>query len=348
MVGVKQSGIGLVAALAGAGLISTFAERAVPRAAALRFAAAALLPSLLLYATWRYWVAHAGVAELKLLPLAEWNWRNVAATAASALAVARGKAIYFGCVVAALASLPLLLSKHGWTPTTRLLILNAALFTLYNAFLLLTYIAAFPAAMSEAAHSFFRYNTHLSLVLVLALSLAARDLLPLSWRERGRSARVAAAMVVVVLLAPLAFVKRLRFDLDMPQPLAWDLAKDLVPYLHDGDRLALLLPGDNDSVATMLAGVLGDTPPRRRGLTLLRRSSADQATLDEAARLDYPLALVSCTPPGLNQAPVGAAALLRHDVDGWRLVAAWPYPAVDARSRWQHILSWAPLCRGGE
>jgi hypothetical protein len=347
MVGVKQSGIGLVAALAGAGLITNLAERALPRAAALRFVAAALLPSVLLYATWRYWAAHAGVAELKLRPFAEWNWRSVAATMASALAVVHAKAMYFGCVLAAFASLPILLSRQGWTPTTRLLTLSAALFTLYNAFLLLTYIAAFPAEMSEAAHSYFRYNTHLSLALVLALTLAARDLLPLSWREHLRSPRVAAAMVALVLLAPLVFVKRLRFDLDMPQPLVWGLAKHLVPYLHDGDRLALLLPGDNDSVATMLAGVLGDTPPRRRGLALLRRRKADPATLDEAARLGYPLALISCTPPGLTEAPAGEAALLRHDRDGWRLVAAWPYPAADTRQRWQHILSWAPLCRAG-
>jgi hypothetical protein len=319
----------------------------VLRKAALRFAAAALLPSVLLYATWRYWVARAGVAELKLLPFAEWNWHNLAASAASALAVGRAKAVYFGAVLAACASLPILLSRQGWTRTTRLLTLNAALFALYNGFLFLTYIAAFPTQMSEAAHSFFRYNTHLSLVLVLALTLAARDLLPLSWRERSRSARLAPALMALVLLAPLAFAKRLRFDLDMPQPLVWGLAKHLVPYLQDSDRLALLLPGDNDSVATMLAGVLRDTPPRRRGLAVLRRRRADPATLDEAARRGYPLALISCTPPGLHVAPAGEAALLRHDLDGWRLVAAWPYPAVEPGQHWQHILSWAPLCRAG-
>jgi hypothetical protein len=97
----------------------------------------------------------------------------------------------------------------------------------------------------------------------------------------------------------------------------------------------------------MLAGVLGDTPPRRRGLSLLRRGSADPATLGEAARLGYPLALISCTPPGLQAAPPGEAALLQHDRDGWRLVAAWPYPTEDTGQRWQHILSWAPLCRAG-
>ncbi len=346
MVDIKQSGVGLVAALGGAALITLWAERAASRAGALRFVTAALLPSLLLYAVWRYWVAHAGVAELTPLPFGDWNWSDLGATAASALDVVLGKGTYFGCVLTAFASLPLLLSRHGWTPTTRLLAFFAALFVLYNVFLLVTYIAVFPVAMSEAAHSYFRYNTHLSLVLVLALALAVRDLVPAAWVEHGRSAPIAAAVVAVALLAPAVFVKRLRFDLDMPQPLVWTLAKHLAPYLHDGDRLALLLPGDNGSVATMLAGVLADTPPFRRDLDLLRRDRADPAALNAAARRGYELALVSCTPQGWEDVPAGQAALLRHSDDGWHPLAAWPYPPNAAKQRWQHILSWGPLCRG--
>jgi hypothetical protein len=344
MIDIKQSGLGLIAALAAAAVVATAAERAAPRLPALRFIATAALPALLLYALWRYHVAHAGVAELTPLPLSLWNWHDVGATVASAAAVAAGKPVYFGCVAAALAILPVLLTRQGWSPTTRLLTFFAALFVCYNAFLLLMYLAVFPVAMSAAAHSFFRYNTHLSLVLVLALALAVRDLLPARWLARGRSAHAAAAVIALAILSPFAFVVRLRFDLDMPQPLVWDLAKRLVPYLHDGDRLALLLPGDNDSVATMLAGVLADTPPRRRGLVLLRSSRADRAALDKAASSGFPLALISCTRHGMAGLPAGQAVLLRWR-DGWHLIAAWPFPAHDTRGRWQHILAWEPLCR---
>ncbi|HEY3911315.1 MAG TPA: hypothetical protein VGM07_15700 [Stellaceae bacterium] len=345
MVDIKQSAIGLVAALGGAALITLSAERTAPRANAIRFVALALLPSVLLYAVWRYWVAHAGMAELTPLPFHEWNWSELPATTASALRVILGKGTYFACVLAAFASLPLLLSRQGWTPTTRLLAFFGALFILYNAFLLVTYVAVFPVAMSEAAHSYFRYNTHLSLVMVLALALAVRDLLPAAWIECRRSWPIAAMLLSVALLAPVVFAKRLRFDLDMPQPLVWSLAKHLKPYLHDGGRLALLLPGDNGSVATMLEGVLADTVPRRHGLDLLRRDRADRATLGEAQRLGYWLALVSCTPEGWRDVPAGEAAILRYSTGGWRLVAAWPYPSDAAKHKWQHILSWEPLCR---
>ncbi len=343
----KQTGIALVAALAGAALISAWAERPVQLAAALRRTVLAALPALFLFTIWRYHVSHAGVDELTTLPFGDWNWTRLADTAASVLGVVLEKPLYFGCVVVAILALPLVWWRQGWTATSRLLTFNAALFGLYNIFIFTTYIAVFPTEMSSAAHSYFRYNTQLSLVLVLSLALTVRDLGAAAriW-ERPLQAANAAALGLT-LLAPIAFAKRLRFDLDMPQPLVWDLAKKLSSDLSDGGRLALLLPGDNDSVATMISGVLADTSPRRRMLDLLRRNTADAATLEEAARLGYPLALISCTPNGLGDLPANQAVLLRHDPDGWHLIADWSYPPHAAQHRWQHILSWPPLCRGG-
>jgi hypothetical protein len=345
MVNVKQSGLGLVAANFGAGLMTSWAESGRQWQGMRRVIGLSVLPALGLYALWRYHVAVAGVNELKPLPLAQWNWGSIPALLTSAAEVISEKAVYFSFVAMAVVALPVLLRRQGWTQATRLLFFFTNLFILYNGFLLVIYMGVFSPTMSSAAHSLFRYNTHLSLVLVLALALAARDLLPAPWFERVRSGG-GAAILVVALLAPVAFAKRLRFDLDMPQPLVWDLAKHLAPYLEDGDRLALLLPGDNDSVATMLAGVLADTPPRRRRLAVLRRSDAEPAALEDAARRGYKLALVSCSPNDWTGVPPGQAVLLRYDRGGWQFVSAWPYPR-DAGGRWQHILAWAPLCRRG-
>jgi hypothetical protein len=345
IVDTKQTGIALVASLAGAALACAWAERGIRLAAALRHTVLVVLPALFLFAVWRYHVAHAGVDELTPLRFADWNWAGLSDTAGSVFAVVSGKPLYFGCAAAAILVLPPLWSRLGWTPTTRLLTFNAALFGLYSLFILTTYIAVFPPEMSSAAHSLFRYNTQLSLVLVLSLAMAIRDL-GAAARLSGKSLQTANAFVLgLAILAPIAFAKRLRFDLDMPQPLVWNLAKRLSTHLSDGDRLALLLPGDNGSVATMIAGVLAGTPPRRHMLDLLRRDTADPATLDEAARLGYPLALISCTPNGLGDLPPSQAVLLRHGSDGWRLVADWPYPPDAAQRRWQHLLSWGPLCR---
>jgi hypothetical protein len=345
MVNIKQTGIGLVAALAGSALIGARMEIGVRYPAAVRFAGLAVLPTILLYGIWRYHVIHAGVDELKPLPVLQWNWAHLSATVAGAADVISSKPLYFGCAATAVLIIPTLLRRQGWTPTTRLLTFNAALSILYNIFIFITYLAVFPAEMSSAAHSYFRYTTHLSLVLVLSLSLAVRDFGAAAWLRRRQFHLASAAILVVAVVAPLAFVKRLRFDLDMPQPLVWDLAKQVSDQVKDGDRLALLLPGDNGSVATMLSGVLANTAPRRRMLDLLRRNTADPATLDEAARLGYPLVLISCTPRDWKDLPPGEAVLLRHDAGRWHALAEWPYPAAAAKQRWQQILSWGPLCR---
>lgn len=338
MVNSKQSGIGLVAVLLGAAIIAGCAEHGVSRPAVLRSVGIAGLPPILLYGLWRYYVAYAGVPELTPLPLAEWNWHVLPETAASAARVIAEKPIYFGCVAIGLASLPLLLRRHGWTATTRLLALHAAAFVLYNIYLTAAYVAHFSPEMSAEAHSFFRYNTHLALILVLALAFALRDIAGDTGVVRRYRGPAGAAVIGLALLTPIAFLGRLRFDLAMPQPLVWGLAHAVKPYVKDGGRLALLLPGDNGSVEAMLAGVLMDVPPRRRNLELLYRPSADAAALAEAERLGYPLALISCTRED-------EAELLEHGPDGWHELAAWPYPQASYRQRWQRILAWQPLCR---
>jgi hypothetical protein len=303
----------------------------------IRHAALAIAPALLLYALWRYYASYAGVAELTPLPWEEWNWGTLPATVRSIGKVVSEKPVYFGGVTIAILSLRPMLRCYGWTVTTRVLAFHAAAFVLYNCYLMAAYVAHFSGQMSAEAHSYFRYNTHLALLLVLALALMARDLVSGSALLRRFRSPAAMAVIGLAALVPIGFAYRLRFDLVMPQPLAWDLAQNAKPYLKDGDRLALLLPGDNGSLADMLSGVLTEVAPRRR-LDLLRRQSADQATLAEAAELGYPRALISCT--GEN-----AAALLEHDGEGWHRRATWPYPPEARSQRWQRILAWPPLCR---
>jgi hypothetical protein len=343
MINAKQSGIGLVAALLAAAALAGAAERTLPWRRWLRFLGLASLPAGLIYAAWRYHVARAGLAELTLLPPAAWHWAVLPETVASAARSIFEKPFYFGAVAVALAALPAALRRWGWTATTRLLAIHAALFVFYNGFLLLAYIVTFSGMMSAAAHSYFRYNTHLALVLVLALAMTARDAGVGAIVARN-ARRWAALAIALQLAAPLAFAGRLRFDLVMPQPLVWNLAARAKRYVKDGGRLALLLPGDNGSVAAMLSSVLRDVPPRRR-LDLLILRKADGAALGEAARRGYELALVSCSGDGVAGLPPEVAGLLAHDGAGWRPLAQWPYPAAAFRQRWQDILSWRPLCR---
>jgi hypothetical protein len=344
MINTKQSGIGLVLSLAGAALVAGVAQRQRLRPL-LGQVTQVLVPAAILYAVWRYYVAHAGVAELEPLPFNEWNWSLLPATFFGIAGSIAEKPLYFTAEIVSFICLTLLLRFQGWTQASRFLAFNAAVFTLYNGFLVVTYLAHFSAEMAAEAHSYFRYNTHLSLILVLSLALALRELYPtLGARPRIRRAAAAAA-IIVALVSPVALAERLRFDIEMPQPLVWNLAGELKPYLKDGDRLAVLLPGDNGEIRDLLSGYLASAPPRRRGLDILWRKTADTATLDQVVSEGYDLAVITCTPDGLMGLPQGVAALIKHDSGGWHPVGTWQYEAGIALSHWQRDRRWPALCR---
>jgi hypothetical protein len=345
MINTKQSGIGLVLALFGAAIVLAFAESGTPRRRLVVGAALSLAPAGLLYAVWRYYAAHAGVAELEPLPLSAWNWELLPQTFRGIAGAIAEKPLFFAAEIVSFGCLALMLRRRGWSRATRFLAFNAAAFTLYNGFLVVTYVAHFSAEMATEAHSYFRYNTHLSLILALALALTVCELAMPLWTRRGVRGSVAALVVGVALLAPVAFAERLRFDIEMPQPLVWDLAAELKPFLRDGDKLAMILPGDNGQIGDLLEGYLASAPPRRRGLDLKRYNAADMAVLDQAAAAGYDLAVISCTPQGFLDLPAGGAALLRHDANGWHSLGAWPYSAGIALSRWQRERHWPALCR---
>jgi hypothetical protein len=236
--------------------------------------------------------------------------------------------------------------RHPWSRRGLLLGMAAIVIMLFNGFLVATYVVQFPADMAANAHSYFRYSSQLSLMVMLALAVALRPIAQRWLTRSGRLARHAAtASIVVILAVPPAIAGMLRFDLDAPQPLLWELGHQAARHMRPGDRLALLLPGDvNDSVGSMLRGVLLFTPPRRPGLAVATETKADPVTLEAIAKAGYTLALVSCTSTGTDAGSPGAAALLRRSADGWQPVEVWPYPTDIRQWRFAALLARGPLC----
>jgi len=342
LVGTKQVGIVLAFGLILGLLALTLADRRIARGPAVAAIVAAALPAALLWTVWRWYVlTHFAAGELKLLPPSAWQFDILPITIANILLAIAEKPVFF-TMIALVVGLALgLTPRKGLTAGTRLLLLTMALFAVYNAFLVLVYVIHMGPVAGEAAHSYFRYMTHVSLLAVLSLTVAAREWLlarrPASEAAGGRR-WIAAALVVLVLLVPVAFAKRLRFDLQMPQPLIWGLAHDIAGAVRDGDRLALLMPGDNGSDSLMLRAALALTPPRRRGLDIYDVSSVEGG-LETAAKRGYVKAVVSCA------APANEAQLLAYDGTVWRVEKSWPYPPVTTRERWTTVLAAPPLCR---
>src|SRR5690606_15587622 len=134
-----------------------------------------------------------------------------------------------------------------WRPRTefdRLAILTATMFLAYNGFLLLCYVAAFGEGEALRAASYWRYNTHLGGVCLIFAGIA----LAMLWQRRVRwkpPRTAAAAAILLVLAAPVALGKKLRFDLHPRYGHAHATAADIARLLSPVDRLLLVDPKEN-------------------------------------------------------------------------------------------------------
>lgn len=346
LVNIKQDSIALVAGLLLTALVLALLQGGERRNRSLVALLLAAAPALLLYGAWRWYVlSHFAEGELKPLPFAQWQFANIPLILRSMLKEMLEKGYFFALAALATGGLVWRLRRRGLDGTTRVAALFTGVLLVYNAALFMTYIGHFPGQMSVEAHSFFRYNTHLGLLLMLTLLLLARDVAAeRGWALRGALRRHApVALVTVAIVCPLALASLLRFDLEVPQRRTWQLVALAKQGLGSETRLAVVLPGDNGSVTAMVEGLLRFVPPAYPDLDLRVLTSLAPDTLSRLVADGYRLAVVSCSAAGSADLPAGHAVLLRRGASGWRTAAQEAYPPPRTR-RWSHVLSEAPLC----
>ncbi len=345
LVNIKQASVALVAATLGSMGVLALIDRRIRLLNALRDLACAALPAAALYLVWRWYVqAHFAIGELKPAPFSQWQFETIPSLVLEMLKIMTDKGYFFGCLAVVIAGFGLLALRRGFGGTVRLAGLATVVFLAYNVFLIVTYIGHFAHEGEPGAHSYFRYSTHLSLVIVLVLAAFWSDWSP----DGGRWRRIVpAAGIVLMLAAPLLFVKRLRFDIIPPQPYVADLAQLVARHVGPDEKVALLLPGDNTTVSWMLKSWIRFVPPRRLNLDIAESGVADPATLSSLAAQGYRKALLSCTTPAFPDLPPRSAIFLVEEGGEWHPVETLAYPPSDPRERWVGNLSSGPFCRPG-
>ncbi|MDE2517712.1 MAG: hypothetical protein KGL12_16925 [Rhodospirillales bacterium] len=358
LLNIKQSGIGLMLPAGGA-VVALALIMPLPRdgrqsrARLLGASLAALIPALALYGVWRVFADRSFVAgELKLLPFARWHFEMIPQILASEGREIVEKATLFLCLLGMLIATIPWQRRVPWGREARVLLIAALVTAGFNAFLLLAYVAHFDTTMAERAHSYFRYSSQLSLLMMLGLTLALRPR-AVQWCAR-LSARTCHMLtrgaVALILLLPIAGAPLLRFDRDTPQHELWALGEAAARRLPAQAHLALLVPGDvYDGVGSFLRGVmLFAGHPARPHLLVHTADRADPALLARLAHRGFHHALVSCVPdglvPGLHG---GGAALLRFYGHAWHVEARWEYPPGLAQRHFAGLLAKPPLCAGG-
>lgn len=339
LVNVKQESFALALGVVLSGLALAGAAPARRREAVVALLLAAL-PAVLLYLGWRWYVlSHFELGELKNLPLAQWHIRELPEILLNMLRAIGNKLVYFAILFATLAAALARLRRREIDLATRLVAMLLGVALVYNLFLVVAYVAHFEGEMGIEAHSYFRYNTHLGLLLMAALVLLTRDWRWSRFGGRWRRA-VPAVLVLLAVLVPLGFLPMLRFDLEVPDLRAYQLAHEAALRIADDEHLLLILPGDNGTVPWTLEGVLRYLPPRRPDVDLA--VATDLA--DGLATPGYAHALLSCAPPDFGLVPAGAAALLQRRDATWYVETVWAYPPPPAHAHWSQVLSPAALC----
>ncbi len=354
LVSIKPDSVALALGVAAAAALVPPAPGETRRLALSR-CALAVLPALILYLAWHWYVpSHFASPDVQLttLPLTSWQFGSLPAILRSMAGTVAEKVPFFALLFVVIGTF-LVRRRRGaaaWDEAAgmRAAAILCGVAVIYTFALVLAYIAHFTDEMATDAHSYFRYNTHLSLLLMVAATWLARDWVSarvdaLSGRRRRL---LPAAMIVILLACPPAFLGFLRFDLEVPQQRAWLLAGETASLVSAGGRLMLILPGDNGSLATMIEGALRLTPPRRNDLEIGSTGDFAPGTLDRIAGQGNRWALLSCAPAGVDGVPAGQAALLNRDQAGWHVAALIAYPPASS-GRWSRVVAEAPLCLGG-
>jgi hypothetical protein len=340
LVNIKQESVALALGVVVAALALALMARA-QRGKAVASILLAAVPALLLYLGWRWYVlGHFALGELKGLPFEEWHIRELPTIFLNILRAIAERGVFFAIVFIALALAAWRLLRRELDLGTRVAALLLGITLVYNLALLGAYVAHFEGEMGIEAHSYFRYNTHLGLLLMATLVLFARG-----WRWRqfgGRWRRAVPALVVLLaLLVPLPFLRMLRFDLEVPNLRAYQLAHQAATRIADNEKLLVIVPGDNGTLPPTIEGILRYLPPRRPNVDL---TFASKLT-DVPPNTSFQHALISCTPPDLGIVPAGEGALLRQPgTSAVQVEAAWSYDPPPAHARWSQVLAPAPLC----
>lgn len=341
LVNIKQESVALVCGIVVAALVLAMTARAA-RAEAVRGLVLAALPALVLYLAWRgYVLSHFALGELKGLPLAAWHIRELPEIFLNILRAIASKGVFFAILFVMLALAAWRLTRRELDLGTRLGALLLGTTLVYNLALFGAYVAHFEGEMGIGAHSYFRYSTHLGLLLMATIVMFLRDW---HWSQFGSGWRRAmpAVVVLLALLLPLPFLPLLRFDLEVPNLRAYQAAHEAATRIADNARLLLILPGDNGSVAPTIEGLLRDLPPRRPNIELEVANNVSAGLGNE----DYSLALLSCAPfPLVSPAlPPRDGALLKRVGAGWEVEASWSYAPPSPHAHWSQVLAPAALC----
>jgi hypothetical protein len=295
-------------------------------------------PAVVLYLTWRWYVAEnlPAAGEVHFRPLDSWNFDALPSMFESILRYARERPLFHAqmwlVTLAGLAAVPML--RRAGEKVRWLTVITAILWLGYNAFLIFVYLGAFSDEEARWAADYWRYAPHAALPAFSAIVVALARLHIAKSVLRGP---LLAGCTVAALAVPF-----LRSDFSATQAKQWPLfvrgvTTELKSLLPPGAGLVLVLsynPNPFPVIVQYDLWQLGD--PARAIYPQIVWYGEDLARVDDLVRAGKAQYLIlhdgQASVPALAERfgvpPPNHELVLFGRTDGrWEKIKSWSIPA---------------------
>ena len=204
-----------------------------------------LFPTVAVYLAWRCHVAiefhDLPYAEVSLKTFNLWNISEIPEILGSMVYVAIKKIGFFG---------PMFIACYfgikGFlrfkTDFDRICILITIIFLFYTAFLFFAYVASFNASSAITAVSFWRYSTHNGMLAVAFIAIGGVYFLNYKNILLNFPNWLKYFCILLVIILPVGFAHKIRFDLEPPKPHFIRVAKEIKILIPEEAPVFILDP----------------------------------------------------------------------------------------------------------
>ncbi len=328
LVNLKQATVVLFVLVVGAVLLAGLRDPAIRVRDLAKTVPAMILPAIVIYGVWRYYLTTALTgAELAVKPFDQWYIDLIPQILWKMLVVFSKKGAYLALMAVAVGFAVRAMIRFR-TPFDRLAVIVGAVFIGYNAFLLFAYVSTFGPSDALRAASMWRYNMHLG---PLGVAFAAYGL-GILWKDRmpGRfkEKRLAWLPVALILIAPLVFAHKLRFDRHPPVPHFRAVGADVAGLIKPEDGLIVVDPRGSGESGVITRYEMAGSSAFKGYLSLFHKAKAENfRSIFFEGRFTHIL-VHSVTPPLTEATGMtfenGVSYLLAADgKGGWKTVRTW-------------------------
>jgi len=296
-----------------------------------------LLPGIVIFVAWTaYGSVHLpnGLGTHFVLPFAEWQWHHMSSTLPKMLSIIANKGFYFGMmfVLSALSFVALFRYRSKFD---RFTLIVGCTFVGYNLFLVFAYLAIFRGYTSLNALSYWRYNMHLAHlgVICAAFGLGVLWKNRLAMRTDALLPHLAKVGVVVLVVLPLVFAPKIRFDVRAPKQFVNKVGTEMRSLLPKDSRVYIVDVLSTGSYAKQMRYLLFGAATFTKDISVFSKfSSSDLSRAINNTRSTHVWMHTQNkqTTEFFNlELPERHAHLMQKQGNGWKLLKSWPYPGYE-------------------